>query len=231
MIFLKLILSSVIALIPTFAYSGICQQFVTTEQCADIAEPQKNIKNCKTYKFDFSICFANSYGTRKKFYSCGECEDGYVLVDDPNFINLGCENSGAINVCQQCSTAKKCSDSTMPEETDWKVTWTGYQVKTHPECNTSTCKWETKKEYRCADNYYGPSAGITENYIEGFGVMGMKGCSLCPPGSNGSVPLDGLSEAGDNETIERCYLEGTKYNADFTGVFTLTSPDNRCYYN
>lgn len=209
------------------AYSNCNQMSTEDELCASIPDPEQNIANCKSYMFPYPICYKNAQGTRKKFYTCGECEDGYVLTLNPNFTAMGCD-SGSAYVCQPCSVVKACSPNSKPDyDPDaWRDSWKGYQINSYAECNTDTCEWESRAQYRCSAGYYGISDDITENYVEGFGVMGLNGCTLCPLTAAAQL---GKSDAGDNETVLKCYTD--QDGTDVTGSFVLLPSGSRCYYN
>ncbi|MDE6250584.1 MAG: hypothetical protein K2M34_03045 [Alphaproteobacteria bacterium] len=200
------------------------------ETCASIAEPAQNIAHCKQYMFPYSLCYINkSTGKAGKFQICHMCEDGYILTLDPDFVAMGCSNrNGGVYVCQPCSVAKTCDPNSEIEydEDAWKDSWNGYQTNTWTECNTSTCTWEKRSKHRCAAGFYGSSSAIKENYIEGFGAMGMTGCTQCPMSATTKA---GESDPGANETIQGCYLTESQ-GYDVTGVYQIVPAGSRCYY-
>lgn len=213
-----------------FGYANCLQQMPDEAHCAAISDPVQNIAHCGSYAFSFPLCYKNAAGTYKKFNLCNKCEDGYILTLNPDFVAMGCDNSdGGVYVCQPCSVAKACNPNAGVEYNPdgWENSWTGYQSNSWTECNTNTCEWETRSKFRCAAGYYGNSAEITENYIEGFGVMGMNGCTRCPINSNASKFGD--SDPGENETIQGCYLTESE-GYDVTGFYKIVPAGSRCYY-
>ncbi len=210
-------------------YARCDQAAPDTASCASILEPEQNIAHCKQYMFPYALCYTNYLGQFKKFHICHECEDGYILTLNPEFAAMGCsQNDGGVYTCQPCSVVRACDPTTeIPYDADaWSDSWNGYQVNKWTECNTDNCTWEERSEYRCAAGFYGASSAIKENYIEGFGVMGMTGCTQCPFSSHAT---QGTSDPGDNETIQGCYLmEDEGY--DFTGYYKIVPAGSRCYY-
>lgn len=227
----QILIASTIALIGMeSAYSNCSQALPSTEQCTAIPEPAQNIAHCKNYTFPYSLCYTNNKGTYKKFHICSTCEDGYILTLNSEFTAMGCDlGDGGVYTCQPCSVAKTCDPSSeiaySPDS--WYDSWVGYQSNSWTECNTGTCTWETRTKYRCAAGYYGISSAIKENYIEGFGVMGLSGCTRCP--INSMASKYGESDLGNNDTIQNCYLvESESY--DVSGHYTIVPPNSRCYY-
>lgn len=212
-----------------FAYATCNQAMSDDSHCSAISDPAQNIAHCESYTFSFPLCYKNASGTYNKFNLCNKCEDGYILTLNPDFVAMGCDNSdGGVYVCQPCSVAKSCNPNAGVEYNPdgWKNSWTGYQSNSWTECNTNTCEWEAVTEYRCAAGYFGPSSGIKEKYIEGFGVAGLTGCSLCPLSNSAKYAQ---SDAGENETIEGCYMvEDEGY--DFTGSYKIIPAGTPCYY-
>lgn len=224
-----------------YAYAG-CQQAGLEDSKCDTATSPQAIANCKMMMSDsasgisYSFCYKNDMGQYKKVYTCIACEDGYVLVPSQTLIDFGCNvsNIESIRTCQPCSTAKTCgpNDTEYPEYYDsdaWvNNTWPGYQHNTMVECDTSTCTWQTKTKYRCADGYYGESDKIVPNFFDGY-LMGFNGvCKQCP--INSSATKYGLSDAGDNETVSGCYLSEAS-GSDFSGFYQIQPEYARCYYD
>ncbi|MDE5615230.1 MAG: hypothetical protein K2I81_00140 [Alphaproteobacteria bacterium] len=213
------------------AYSNCTEADYFGTQCTAITEPAQNIAHCKSYEFSHSLCYKNASGTHKKFHLCKECEDGYILTLNPDYTAMGCDKGdGGVYVCLPCSLAKTCDPhSEIEYDPDaWRDSWTGYQSNSYTECNTATCQWEKRTTYRCSAGYYGPGDGITENYVEGFGIMGLNGCTICPP--NPFATQSGQSDVDDNATIQKCYLvEDIGY--DFTGTYNIVPSGSRCYHD
>ncbi|MCM1295073.1 MAG: hypothetical protein NC311_05980 [Muribaculaceae bacterium] len=225
----------------TRAYAGCSAAGLEDSKCDTAAAPV-SIANCKSTMADsasgisYSFCYKNDSGQYKKVYTCKECEDGYVRVPSHTLIEFGCNTSDIASMysCQPCSVAKSCghNDTGYPETYDsdaWEDdTWYGYQHNNWVECDTSTCTWQKKTKYRCADGYYGESDKIVPNYIEGFGIMGINGCMQCP--YNALATKNGMSDAGNNETVQGCYLsEASGY--DLTGTYKIVPEYARCYYD
>lgn len=214
------------------AYATICGQAVSDNPaCTAIAEPAQNIAHCANYMFPYSLCYTNNSGQYKKFHICSECDDGYILTVNPDFTAMGCSNGvdASVYICQPCSVAKTCDPKSeiKYDANAWKDSWTGYQSNIWTECNTNTCTWNVRTEYRCSTGYYGTSSEIKENYIEGFGVMGMTGCTACPYSDHATL---GTSDPGDNETIQRCYLTDDKA-CGVDGCYQIIPSGSRCYHD
>lgn len=206
------------------------QQLADESHCATITNPAQNIAHCESYMFPYPLCYSNASGMYKKFNLCSKCADGYILTLNPDFAAMGCsDGDGGVYVCQPCSVAKSCNpndDARVDYDPDgYRNSWVGYQTNSWTECNTNTCKWERRAKFRCAAGYYGNSSAITENIIDGY-VMGMNGCTQCPYSSHATL---GTSDAGENETIEGCYLVESE-GWDFTGSYKIIPPNTRCYY-
>lgn len=109
-------------------------------------------------------------------------------------------NQKCIN--NKCKTCVSCSNCT---STSWGYYSTGYQTRTVKTCSCEgVCS--SKKEYRCANNYYGNSSN------------GSSGCSPCP--------LSGKSAAGSSN-ITACYLPMGTPMSDNSGNYVCT--DNSYY--
>ncbi len=234
----KQIIASTIVylLMGAYAYAGCQMAGYEDSKCSTAASPQA-IANCKTMMSNdvgdvYHFCYKNDKGQYKKVYTCLECKEGYILVPSHILIDFGCNESDIVSMwtCQPCSVVKACDPTTeIPYDADaWSDSWNGYQVNKWTECNTDNCTWEERSEYRCADGYYGERDKIVPNYIEGFGVMGINGCTRCP--INAVATAYGMSVAGDNETIQRCYLSEAG-GSDIFGVYKIYPEYAKCYHD
>ena len=251
------IFTAFIAILPTFAYGEECKGFdeSTIENiCFGLrTNPSTCTNTCGCYYDDTTGCLACITNYKDYPYSekgicyakvselCGNINNGTYTNKDAHInSDKDCStlctvnNASTLNCMFSCdNTTNSCDGNVpiksgntwtcgkLPNKSGTIITGTITHKDTTGEYDFSECRLTlggNEYKYDVYSGQWTPTGTCLAGY---YGSAG--NCNPCPAGST--------SEAGDNATIQRCFLLGGKTQfCDSTGCFTVPN-DTKVYYN